>query len=494
MTRQSVSGWEKPAPWAWQRQLLEPRFRALARGLGVCVPAWSGARPVDVISRNQFLPVNSANMNVTLPGWGMNSDGGSDGGANKVWESNTRNGILNPTGPISVIVIAQIDTDTSWDTLFEIDSAGRAGGGGGFGLLNSNDDSIAAFTNASGTQRASSGSTTPYGEPLLFGMTLASSGSTPRLYLFGLWRKYRQLVLANAAGSISVSAPGGNKMKVLAAWASSTTYQDFTDGKVFALYIWNRVLADAEVKLVARDPYGLLRPAQPQRIRWARRPAAGGAAVALDGVATAVSTMAAALTVARKFTAADASVSALTGALSATRTLASTLAAVSQMAGALTVARKFTATDASLSTLAGAVRVARALTSTDASASTMTGQLSVTSEEQVAGTLAASSSLVGALRVTRSIAGAMSSLSVLAGNLRETRALAGSTVAASTMVGAGPRVARALTGTAAAVSAMLGQLLTVAPEPSQTAVAGDSRDLEHVAASRSHTWTAPRRS
>ena len=149
------------------------------------------------------------------------------------------------------------------------------------------------------------------------------------------------------------------------------------------------------------------------------------------------------------------------GALSTAIEIAGAVAATSTVAGALTTSIRLAGSVAATSAVAGALSTSIRLAGAAVPSSSVAGAL--TTSIRLAGAVSPSSSVAGALSTGIPLAGAVGASSTVAGALTTSIRLAGAVSASATVTGSLAGGAAALVGTVAATSAVAGALTTGIP-------------------------------
>jgi len=173
-----------------------------------------------------------------------------------------------------------------------------------------------------------------------------------RLYIDGI----RQSATADPTGIDGHDLTGSRAFAVGSRQEENngTWYWDF-QGSVACVYVWRRVLSDAEISVLQRDPFALFAPRRSSAVLSAPT----GQIVQLAGSATGHSAAAATLRVARSITGSTGATASLSAGLRTVRTLSATGAAQASLSGLLRTTHlvPLSGTASGVSKLTGLLRV-----------------------------------------------------------------------------------------------------------------------------------------
>ena len=239
----------KPPRWAWNRNLLEPANRELARGLVAAVPMWeSSGSPVEVVAADISTVRGS-------PTWGVSPSGislelsGTDQDITLddrllVWKDRYADGFTLR------LQIRSEGSTSIWHALFA-NAWDSSGGDWSVALLQqtgTGDLWAGIRTNGSQANVTWSGLTQ---DRTLYDIVFVWDGSDILLYADGVL----------VAGPVAVNRPQtvSDAQVAIGAWPDPTpTYPEW-DGSVESFYQWDRPLNSDEISRLAADPFGLIR-------------------------------------------------------------------------------------------------------------------------------------------------------------------------------------------------------------------------------------------
>lgn len=252
-------------PWAWN-------------GLKCCIPMIDGAVPRDLINGHLFT-TKAGNALMVAAELGMSAEGDGTGDC---FESPTNKGIATAY-PFSVVAVLRADDFDGYTGIFQLGDQDT--NGYEVGLTVGSGKPYIYANNGSGYSEASTGVSCPTGEPVLvawtFGATAGSSAAAHRHYIYGLGRNLRNVIDVAGTDPCAITAPTAAKLRLGGSNNPGGGYYDSLDGRIFAVYQWDRVLSRDEIVTIARDPFGIVRP---KRFRFAsyKPPAGGGGGVTGD--------------------------------------------------------------------------------------------------------------------------------------------------------------------------------------------------------------------
>jgi hypothetical protein len=234
-------------------------------------------------------------------------------------------------------------------------------------------------------------------------------------------------------------------------------------GEIFTTVLWGWAGVFAEffsgetIRKLNADPFALIRPG-PQLIPTLFSGAgATGGLVSLSGASAATTALSGRLSASRTIQGFTAATTTTSGSLYALRAVTGSADAQTSVQGALAANRGLAGTSAAQTTTAGRVSIRRAISGAVTATTTLTGALSKSAKVLLSGTATAVTSLSGRLSAHRGVSGTAPAQTTMTARIGIRRAVSAVAQATTTTAGA-LSIRRAVSGVVNVVSTLTGAL------------------------------------